>query len=153
MTQSFELLSRVPGTQTSPSVERVKRLEHIIGDPEMALEDKRALLASWASDMNAVPHLPWLRQLPDGSIVKLADILRALKALDGPDAISPAERLSFGPKRSNKKKPSLRNLFWLRPIARDGDDDDDPPPCPACPGVRPSGRGGPAFAYPDPVAA
>ena len=80
-----------------PNLEHQELPFEVFGHPQQVLEDfrlttpeKRAVLAAWASDANAVSHLPALRQLPDGSIVKLDDILRALKALD-----EPAER---GPK-------------------------------------------------------
>jgi len=56
----------------------------VFGHPQQVLEEsrlttaeKRAVLAAWASDANAVPHLQALRQLPDGSIVKLEDIARS----------------------------------------------------------------------------
>ena len=82
--------------------------------------EKRAVLAAWASDANAVSHLPALRQLPDGSIVKLDDISRPLKALD-----EPAER---GPKRGSLlwKQPFKRRRMPLRQWLRRGrwwDDD------------------------------
>jgi hypothetical protein len=46
--------------------------------------EKRALLASWASDACAVENLPNWRTLPGtGALVALDDILDALRALDG----------------------------------------------------------------------
>ena len=62
---------------------------HSTSDPRMLLSDaalseieKRNILASWASDRRAVVNNPSLRQLDDGTIVNLDDILNALKALD-----------------------------------------------------------------------
>jgi hypothetical protein len=47
-------------------------------------KDKRAILASWASDACAVENLPNWRKLPEtGALVPLDDILDALRALDG----------------------------------------------------------------------
>ncbi|WP_442580577.1 hypothetical protein ACSBOB_00800 [Mesorhizobium sp. ASY16-5R] len=116
-------------------------------------EEKRAVLASWASDMRAVPHIPSLRQLPDGSIVKVDNILRALKALDERvDTESAGESLVPLWQRSFKR----RRTWDLRKFSRYGrrsDDDDDPPPCPAVAATRPKSGGGAAFAIPEPVSA
>lgn len=123
----------------------------LYGHPDDVLEDlklsrdaKRRLLASWASDVNAVADLPTLRQLPDGSIVKLELILDALKVLDGNrDAGSagkttrPWQRLPF------LRQRTARNWQRFGPHRRD---DDDPPPCPASTAKRPKDGGGVAFA-------
>lgn len=109
-------------------------------------DEKRALLASWASDANAVPHLPTLRQLPDGSIVRVADILRSLTGLDARTGELPAQRNSF---KVCQKKPGR---WWFSPNDRN-DDDDDPPPCPAYAAVPPKSGGGAAFEVPEPIAA
>jgi len=46
--------------------------------------DKRAIMASWASDACAVENLPNWRRLPEtGALVALDEILDALRALDG----------------------------------------------------------------------
>jgi hypothetical protein len=45
-------------------------------------EEKRAVLASWASDIHAVRNKPALRELEDGTILEVDAILDALKALD-----------------------------------------------------------------------
>jgi len=60
--------------------------DDVLKDARLSTPEKRRLLASWASDANAIPHLPALRQLPDGSIVRVGEILDALKALgNAPD--------------------------------------------------------------------
>ena len=125
-------------------VEMSGQLKDVLGDRGLTTLEKRAVLASWASDANAVPHIPSLRQLPDGSAVNVRDILRALKALDESDETVTARK--------------SRTLLWLRPTPRRnldlrrwtrygrGSDDDDPPPCPAYAAIPPKGGGGAAFA-------
>ncbi|WP_409527517.1 hypothetical protein [Rhizobium leguminosarum] len=50
---------------------------------DISAQEKRAILASWASDLYAVESVPALRQPPGvPSPVRYADILAALKALD-----------------------------------------------------------------------
>jgi hypothetical protein len=95
----------------------------------MSVDEKRAILASWASDAHAVPHVPALRQLPDGSIVKLDDILQALRNLDElSDMPQPdRQRVVCG---GAPKRRSLPLRLWPRysPWRRGSD---DPPPEPA----------------------
>jgi hypothetical protein len=56
--------------------------EQVLRNKLMSITDKRALLASWASDMNAVPDEPALRKLADGTVLDIDDILNALRTLD-----------------------------------------------------------------------
>jgi hypothetical protein len=61
----------------------------IVNDPDMTTQEKRAILASWASDACAVEAAPDLR-LPTGSSpVRFDDIMDALKRLDGEAAEKP----------------------------------------------------------------
>jgi hypothetical protein len=119
----------------------------------LSTQEKRALLASWASDANAVPHLTSLRQLPNGSIVKVDDIVSALKALDARDDFAS----SIGARASLWERPFRRSQrLGLKKWYRNGrgpDDEDDPPPSPVSAPVRPKNSGGGAFAHPEPVAA
>jgi hypothetical protein len=123
--------------------------DDVLNDATLTTNEKRALLASWASDANAVPHVPAARQLPCGSIVKVDDILRALKALDAPCPAAPTRttpprpwQLLFTRRRGTDARKWVRN--------RQGpDDDDDPPPCPAYAVVKPKGGGGATFADPE----
>ncbi len=56
----------------------------VLAHPALARSEKRAILASWASDACAVENLPNWRKLPEtGALVPLDDILDALQALDG----------------------------------------------------------------------
>lgn len=55
----------------------------VVNDPDMTRQEKRAILASWASDVCAVEAAPELRQAPSGPPVRFDDIMDALKRLDG----------------------------------------------------------------------
>jgi hypothetical protein len=54
----------------------------VLADPDLTVNEKRAVLASWASDACAVEASPELRQPGDGPPVRFDDIMDALKALD-----------------------------------------------------------------------
>ncbi|MBO6769711.1 MAG: hypothetical protein JJ901_15570 [Erythrobacter sp.] len=55
----------------------------VAGHPSMEPEVKRAILASWASDKNAVENQPAMRQEPDmDEFVSINDTLDALGTLD-----------------------------------------------------------------------
>lgn len=52
----------------------------------LSQQEKRAILASWASDQYAVESIPALRHYPGSSgAVTLADVMAALKSLDAED--------------------------------------------------------------------
>ncbi len=51
----------------------------VVRDCDLTTNEKRGLLASWASDAYAVAASPGLRQLPDSSPIPIDDILTALK--------------------------------------------------------------------------
>ncbi len=56
----------------------------VVADPNLSLAEKRAILASWASDASAIASCPALRS-PDGlkALVHIDEILESLRALDG----------------------------------------------------------------------
>jgi hypothetical protein len=55
----------------------------VVNDPDLTLNEKRAILASWASDACAVEAAPALRCAPGGRRpVTVDDILEALRTLD-----------------------------------------------------------------------
>ena len=55
----------------------------VVNDPDLTLNEKRAILASWASDACAVEAVPALRCIPGGGKpVQFDDIMEALRALD-----------------------------------------------------------------------
>ncbi len=54
----------------------------VVNDPDLTLNEKRAILASWASDACAVEAAPDLRRSPDGPLVRFDEIIDALRTLD-----------------------------------------------------------------------
>ncbi|WP_157100105.1 hypothetical protein [Rhodoplanes sp. Z2-YC6860] len=61
----------------------------VVADPDMTVQEKRAILASWASDACAVEAAPDLRRPPAAPTVRFDDIMDALKRLDGEAANTP----------------------------------------------------------------
>jgi hypothetical protein len=70
----------------------------VIADETLDLQEKRAILSSWASDACAVESMPALRQPPGGSEpVSFDQIMDALRRLDEeprPDAYGYGDRPS-----------------------------------------------------------
>src|SRR6478672_1832417 len=55
----------------------------VVEDADLTLNEKRAILAAWASDASALEAVPGLRRLPHGrSPVPIDDIFDALRDLD-----------------------------------------------------------------------
>ena len=54
----------------------------VVNDPDLTLNEKRAILASWASDACAVQAGPDLRAVSPGQQVRFDDIMDALRILD-----------------------------------------------------------------------
>jgi hypothetical protein len=54
----------------------------VVRDPDLTLNEKRAILASWASDACSVEAAPELRFTTTGSLVRWDDIMDALRTLD-----------------------------------------------------------------------
>ncbi|HWE05697.1 MAG TPA: hypothetical protein VG274_03250 [Rhizomicrobium sp.] len=83
-----------PMTATNDNVFDINALLHpgttfehprdVVSHPGLSLAEKRAILASWASDASAIASCPALRA-PDGlkAVVTIDEILEALYALDG----------------------------------------------------------------------
>ena len=61
----------------------------VVNDPDLTTQEKRAILASWASDACAVEAAPDLRQPTSSVPVRFDDIMDALKRLDGEAADMP----------------------------------------------------------------
>jgi len=56
---------------------------NVVNDPDLTLNEKRAILASWASDACAIAAAPALRRAPGGkNPVKFDDVMDALRTLD-----------------------------------------------------------------------
>ncbi len=103
--------------------------DEVVGNLQLTHAEKREILASWASDMRAVPDVPALRQLDDGAVVRIDDVLQALKSLNEDEA---SEHTTFDPSRSFADRRIRLPLRLKLPLQRGWpDDDDDPPPCPA----------------------
>jgi hypothetical protein len=108
-------------------------MARVVCDPAMTLEEKRSILVSWASDMRAVSDQPALRQLDDGRLVEIDDILDSLKLLDG---LPRTPRASIRHRVSRHERGYWPRFGRLR--RRRWDDDDDPPtPAPAAARPRP----------------
>lgn len=56
--------------------------DEVVCDPDLSINEKRAILASWASDACAVDSMPELRKAPAGATVTFDEIMDALKELD-----------------------------------------------------------------------
>jgi hypothetical protein len=58
--------------------------QDVVNDPDLTLNEKRAILASWASDACAIESVPTLRRPPTqgGKPVAFDDVMDALRALD-----------------------------------------------------------------------
>jgi hypothetical protein len=54
----------------------------VVEDPDLTLNEKRAILASWASDACAIEPAPDLRAVPNRPPVRFDDIMDALRTLD-----------------------------------------------------------------------
>jgi hypothetical protein len=77
----------------------------VVNDPDLTLNEKRAILASWASDACAVEASPELREPSAGALVSYDDIMDALKRLDG----EAAKRVNYG--RLINRARRIRDLY------------------------------------------
>jgi hypothetical protein len=85
----------------------------VVRDPDLTLNEKRAILASWASDACAIEAIPTLRRLPGGKRpVPFDEVMDASRALDeevrrsrrGPSGQRVAERWRKNPKSGTPDK-------------------------------------------------
>ena len=58
------------------------RPSDVVEDPDLTLNEKRAILASWASDACAAKSNPVLRETADCRAARWDDVMDALKELD-----------------------------------------------------------------------
>ena len=56
--------------------------QEVVCDRNLSINEKRAILASWASDACSVEGMPSLRKSPAGTMVTFDHIMDALKELD-----------------------------------------------------------------------
>ena len=54
----------------------------VLADPDLTVNEKRAILASWASDACAVEAALELREPAPGKVVRYDEIMEALRSLD-----------------------------------------------------------------------
>jgi hypothetical protein len=54
----------------------------VVRDADLTLNEKRAILSSWASDACAVESMPALRKTPNGRTVPFDEVIDALRSLD-----------------------------------------------------------------------
>lgn len=85
----------------------------VVRDRDLTLNEKRAILASWASDACALEAAPELREIPGGSKVRFDDIMDALRELDR----EANEATPHGPRTIRKRR--------LRDRLRGSDSDPD----------------------------
>jgi len=89
----------------------------VIADPDLTLNEKRAILASWASDACAVEAAPALRHAPGSKRpVSVDAILEALRDLDK----ASADTNGAAWLRRQTRRRSIEGFRSLRP--RSGDD-------------------------------
>jgi len=102
--------------------------DEVVSGFRLTRAEKREILASWASNVRAVPDAPALRQLDNGAIVRVHNALRALKSLNNGES---PEHTTFDPFRTFA---GLRIRFPTRlksVLRRSWPDDDASSPCPA----------------------
>ena len=87
----------------------------VLADPDLTVNEKRAILASWASDACAVEAAPVLRCAPGGrQPVSVDEILEALRDLD-------RQARAPGAESSRLRRRMRGTAGLLRPFRRRGD--------------------------------
>jgi hypothetical protein len=100
----------------------------VVGDHGLTLADKRALVASWASDVLAAEDRPSLRRSGNGAVIRVDDIMAALSSLDVDEFrdekwLALSKSFARRPRRPTSRRRSLRlndddKLRRIRPAAR-----------------------------------
>jgi hypothetical protein len=97
--------------------------DDVLSHSGLTVAEKRAILASWASDARAVDDMPWLRQLECGARIPLSEVLAALRSLDAEDkrASPPATEIepsilasAVGPRHAGRRHAGWRRFATLR---------------------------------------
>jgi hypothetical protein len=118
--KSIELPTPSPSYDLDDLLHPAQAFEHprnVVADPDLTINEKRAILASWASDACAVEAAPALRCAPGGRApVSVDEILEALRDLD-----RQARAAGTQPARSRRRSGGL-----LRPFRRRNDTEPDP---------------------------
>ena len=94
----------------------------VVNDPDLTLNEKRAILASWASDACAVEAASELHAAPYGPRVKFDVIMNALLALDqqGGTQDTPPPLPPRSPAARRVLAPFIRPRSGLPPSLREG---------------------------------
>jgi hypothetical protein len=72
--------------------DRYQSIDDVLHDASLTRLQKRAILASWASDLWALESCPWLRDVPGvRTPLRVSDLFAALRALDHSE---PSSRLA-----------------------------------------------------------
>ncbi|SCB60760.1 hypothetical protein GA0061105_112149 [Rhizobium aethiopicum] len=88
----------------------------VLAAADIGNDEKRAILASWASDLFAIESVPALRLYPGAErAVSYDEILEALKALDKGDSPSLKQDMSASlrSQRTGRRKPPARRVPGL----------------------------------------
>jgi hypothetical protein len=134
MNQSSNLFQSTRSSATHSGAALYTRPRDVTTDPKRTTAEKRAVLASWISDVRAVENAPSLRRLDSGAVVEVDAILRALVLLDelAPDRRGDSKRL---PPSGGRRGVISRWLRGVGPPPGANDNDDDPPPASAGLGI------------------
>jgi hypothetical protein len=84
----------------------------VVRDPDLTLNEKRAILASWASDACAVEAAPDLRLNASGRLIRWDDIMDALRELDREDVFGkplPHYKRVLAQKRGTRSSTTSRS--------------------------------------------
>jgi hypothetical protein len=88
---SFERAAPTPDFLAAPIV-NLQHPSEVLVHPDLNADERRAILAGWASDVHAVEDAPWLRQLENGARIPIDEILGALSQLDDEPASAALRR-------------------------------------------------------------
>ena len=83
-----------------------------MSDPDLTMNEKRAILASWASDACAIEAVPALRPAANGKAITFDEIMEGLRLLD--------EVARAGDGRAKYKKRHRFTEVTDRPIRKNG---------------------------------
>jgi hypothetical protein len=106
-------------SEPGPSSWSFRYPHEVARDSHISIDEKRAILAAWASDRHAVESFPALRRLPGTPFpVMLSSIIEALMQLDRIGATMTTRRRHTAHGRSGLlfAKQLKSNILCLRPI-------------------------------------